>query len=91
MQISETTKEHNPTELGKTDQQHKLTPTADQATLAGSPRRSLNPWDDVEGRSGISTHGPSCHGPRVLLEVIGGGLKMESKVAQLTTSTAAAL
>ena len=57
--------------------------TTDQATLASPPRREPSPLDDVEGRSGISTHGSSYHDPRALLEVTGGGLKTEPKVAQL--------
>ena len=56
--------------------------TTDQATLASSPRRDPNPLDDVEGRVGISAHGPSYHDPRALLEVTGGGLKTEHKVVQ---------
>ena len=90
LQLNKTIREHRPTELGSTDQQTALTSIADQATLEGSPRHDLNHWDDVEGKFGISTHGPSCHGPRVLLEVIGGGLKLETKVTQLTASTTVA-
>ena len=71
------------------DKQLSLTSFTDQATLAGPPKRDLSLWDDVEGRFGISTHGPSCHDLRILLEVIGGGLKPESKVAQSTASTVA--
>ena len=56
--------------------------TIDQATLESPHRRDPNPLDDVEGRAGISAHGPSYHDPRVLLEVIGGGLKTEHKVVQ---------
>ena len=82
IQMNEATKEQNPTEISKTDQQQSLTPITDQATLVGPPRRDLSPWDDVEGRFGISTHGPSCHGPRTLLEVIKGGLKSKLKVTQ---------
>ena len=89
-QLIEATKEQEGmTKISKTNQQQNLTPTADQATLAGSPRHDLNHWDDVEGKSGISTHGPSCHGPRDLLEVIGRALKSKPKVAQSTVSTAA--
>ena len=64
--------------------------TTDQAILASSPRRDPNPLDDVEGRAGISAHGPSYHDPRALLEVNGGGLKTEAKVPQLTEEPTAA-
>ena len=87
----ETSKEQRePTGTANSNIQQLLTSFTDQATLAGLPRRDPSPWDDVEGRFGISTHAPSCNGPRILLEVIGGRLKSESKVASRQVSTTAA-
>ncbi|XP_057545740.1 uncharacterized protein LOC130824737 [Amaranthus tricolor] len=62
--------------------QQPLTNSTDQATLAGLPRRTQGPWEDVEGIIGISTLGPSHHGPRVLRMIIVSSWKLEAKVAQ---------
>ena len=68
------------------DHQQLMTNPTDQATLAGLYRRTLSPWDDVEGIIGISTLGPSHHGPRVLRVIIGSMWKSEAKVTQSTWS-----
>ena len=62
--------------------QQPLTNSTDQATLAGLPRRTQGPLDDVEGIIGISTLGPSHHGPRVPRMIMGSSWKLEAKVAQ---------
>ena len=70
------------------DQRHQqpLTNSIDQATLAGLPRRTLSPFDDVKDIIGISTLEPSHHGPKVLRMIIGSMWKSEAKVTQSTWS-----
>ena len=70
------------TDQDKSDNQQLINEPSDQTTLTDIHRCDLNRCDDVEGIIGISTHGPSCHGPRTLLEVIKGGLKSKLKVTQ---------
>ena len=71
---------------GIQDHQQPLTSSNDQATLADLYRRTLSPRDDVEGIIGISTLGPSHHGPRVPRVIIGSMWKSEAKVTQSTWS-----
>ena len=82
-----TNKQGKPTNTSnheKSDIQQILITMADQATLTDQPRRSLSSWEDMEGRIGISLHGPCCHGPRVLLTVIEGAQETRVKVVQST-------
>ena len=82
----EASKEQNkPTatqEQEQSDHQKLLTSFTDQATLAGLSRQTLSSSDDVEGIIGISTLGPSHHGPRVPRMIMGSSWKLEAKVAQ---------
>ncbi|XP_057542907.1 uncharacterized protein LOC130821241 [Amaranthus tricolor] len=67
--------------------QHPLTNSIDQANLAGLPRRTLSPFDDVKDIIGISTLEPSHHGPKVLRMIIGSMWKSEAKVTQSTCNS----
>ena len=81
-----TTKENSTetTDQRKSDKQQILIEPTDQATFMDIHRCTLSRYDDVEGINGISTHGPSCHGPRTLLKVTKEGRKLELKVAHST-------
>ena len=68
------------TDQEKSDMQQSLINLADQATLTEPSRQNLRSWDDVEGRNGISIHGPCCHGPRVLLTFMGRAQETGPKV-----------
>ena len=58
----ETSNEHRrPTATQVQKHQQPLIYSIDQATLAGLPKRTQSPLDDVEGRVGIFAHGPSYH------------------------------
>ena len=52
-------KQEKPTAVTESHMQQSLINLADQATLTGLSRRILRSWDDVEGRNGISIHGPA--------------------------------
>ncbi|XP_057545741.1 uncharacterized protein LOC130824739 [Amaranthus tricolor] len=72
------------TDQNKSDNQQLFHEPADQATLMDVHRCKLNRCDDLEGIIGISTLGPSHHGPRVPRMIMESIWKSKAKVAQST-------
>ena len=80
-------KQEKPTtraEQERSNMQQSLIRPTDQATLTGQPSCDRSSGEDVEGRIGISLHGPCCHGPRILLTITGSAQKIKAKVVQST-------
>ena len=83
---TESTTEKEDAKLKATTQQGLIN-TGDQQTLHVLTRASLDTLGSIEGTNGISTHGPSYHGPRDLLSNIRRPQEAELKVAHSTTTT----
>ena len=71
MQVKKPTKAATETETTNLSKYQILNSNGDQATLSSQPRSAQSTVEDVEGRFGISLHGPCCHGPRTLLTIMG--------------------
>lgn len=79
-----TPREPKTTSINQTDrEQDKSDRPVCQQTLTELHSLEWRDMEGLEGRTGISIHGPSCQGPRVLLKVTGDTQETQAKVSCL--------